>query len=1323
MRLPEVNKKFWVSLGTLLLVGVLLAYYLLVYVKHREEEILAKNYRSLQRIGNNIREVKQVYDKNISQVTIEIADLANDSVYIWYPGLTNLNIKILKSGDKFFCTAQYIEGVSEGAHAVKFRVEASELIRRSLVKHRFDDFFLVRLSRKGTKDICSFSDIAYQTFANRIELQDLNKLFVDSSGIRTIPLKEIKLSGVDYKLLSHRITFRENEDWILCGVLKTSNFEQEARGVDTWTLAFSILIVLVLALAMPLLKLNVMNEIERLRIINVWFTGFSIVIGTAVILLILLCGNQYIGFKYTVDKNLEELSEDIKSRFTAELNAIYTQLDSCRNIIRPPGGDSIYDNIYQVNPVEQENSSQANALKIAARFKEHRFFNETMWLDNKGDLKMIVATHLIHRQQRLLNLQDRKYFSNVLSGNLWTLPDSTDAGKRSPKEFSFQSIRSWSTGSPEAGIGIALEGNASGAVVLAMATRLHSVMNPLLPPGYTFSIIDDAGEVWFHSDTERNTQENFLSEVDYNAKVQAAITGRSAECIESLYNNSRHRLYIQPIDNLPLYLVTTLDLEYYTAPMIVVMTFAVGLLFFYFILHGILLLIHLACVYQPSKLKTIRFFLNWLRPRKNEVQPEFMGPWPLIMPLEKYIRSIVVLAFLILIMIGSLFVKSLTVIAFCFMVVPLYVLVFQYILFERETIFKYQSHWRTRGVLLHPFVWVSFIFIALINWSLCRVIDQFYIAIIIQAVLISLLAVGYQAKFINELNANVFVIRNYHNLYYCMVFLWLILASVLPVISFYNIALREESTLWQRYIQWEAAQNELHREKALERLGVFPEDIDMLAIRGNYLASTGEVERDHKIGAGQIIKDSTELSDLEFIAWPPLEGLIKKSRAIVSESSHDNQWSWRSHPYSSDVHLAFKTSGGEERNYISKAAAYSSVHSEYFILFVIVLLIAAFLVAQVSFFAIRTIFGLGIVLDNNLIYQAQRQISKDDLIHKTIRENTQRIFLVGLPYSGKNDILQSFKDAVSVTNRDSFKEINFRNSISLPERRSFNVILIKHFEHGINQPGINDEKLKLLSSIIDCPIQIIISSAVSPAAIIDFYEDAIKRLVTKDSEDAKKQCSEHRYALRKWKNVLSGFVVLYQPLAKTQGVDHANPIVQSELQYGRYLPGLAPLFRHDSPDTYEKEENFVLQVEEVSTAYYHSLWNSFSNPEKFLLFDLAKDRFVNLRNAKVIRMLLQKGVIIAEDSLQIMNRSFNSFILSTVNEAEELRMERELNNKGSWSIMHTVLMILLFGLITFIVLAQQHLLDNINVLLAVLGSVIGLLTKFGGLFGSSKPKE
>jgi hypothetical protein len=68
-------------------------------------------------------------------------------------------------------------------------------------------------------------------------------------------------------------------------------------------------------------------------------------------------------------------------------------------------------------------------------------------------------------------------------------------------------------------------------------------------------------------------------------------------------------------------------------------------------------------------------------------------------------------------------------------------------------------------------------------------------------------------------------------------------------------------------------------------------------------------------------------------------------------------------------------------------------------------------------------------------------------------------------------------------------------------------------------------------------------------------------------------------------------------------------------------------------------------------------------------------------------------------------------------------MDKELRQKGTWSVVQLALIIGLLSVAAFIGLAQQKLLSDFNALLTALGAVTAFLLRFGGLFGGGdKPK-
>ena len=65
MKLPTLSKRFWIICSTLLVIGTVFAYYLLVYVEGREKKLRQDKYRALERLGENMIQTRKNYHKAI----------------------------------------------------------------------------------------------------------------------------------------------------------------------------------------------------------------------------------------------------------------------------------------------------------------------------------------------------------------------------------------------------------------------------------------------------------------------------------------------------------------------------------------------------------------------------------------------------------------------------------------------------------------------------------------------------------------------------------------------------------------------------------------------------------------------------------------------------------------------------------------------------------------------------------------------------------------------------------------------------------------------------------------------------------------------------------------------------------------------------------------------------------------------------------------------------------------------------------------------------------------------------------------------------------
>ena len=297
--------------------------------------------------------------------------------------------------------------------------------------------------------------------------------------------------------------------------------------------------------------------------------------------------------------------------------------------------------------------------------------------------------------------------------------------------------------------------------------------------------------------------------------------------------------------------------------------------------------------------------------------------------------------------------------------------------------------------------------------------------------------------------------------------------------------------------------------------------------------------------------------------------------------------------------------------------------------------------------------------------------------------------------------------------------------------RASPISFVPLFEQGINDHTYNQRTLADIQELTMLKDHsIVVVSPVQPSAIIELYRKWIndekpandKPADDKPGEKGNSKNTEYKIALRQWRNLFSDFEVYYLSIKPDKKIRFTSEIVNAEMNACIYLQNLALKNKRDGSTL--AEDDFIIKVEEVAEPYYNSLWNSFSPDEKLLLLDLAQDGFVNLKNQRTLRILMQKGVIVMDEGcLSIMNKSFTSFILNVFRHDDEIKLTQEAQSKGSWHNIRIVLVLVLIGIAIFIALAQEELFGNINALIVTVTSALAMFSKFGGLFGSESKSK
>lgn len=286
-------------------------------------------------------------------------------------------------------------------------------------------------------------------------------------------------------------------------------------------------------------------------------------------------------------------------------------------------------------------------------------------------------------------------------------------------------------------------------------------------------------------------------------------------------------------------------------------------------------------------------------------------------------------------------------------------------------------------------------------------------------------------------------------------------------------------------------------------------------------------------------------------------------------------------------------------------------------------------------------------------------------------------------------------------------------------------VLIEHFEFAYNDLSINKKKLFILKNLLSCnAYKVLVKSEINATKQLEFYHGEIKRLnyMIKNAgvdhkEGFQKEMNELRIEYKTWQHLLGSFVKIVTPIQQNLVYESKRNIMDKELAHGEFLGTIRPYLESsfDMP-----MEDQILTIQQMSYPYYYSIWNSLSKEERYLAFDIAKDRFVNTVNANSIISLLDKGILIYDHSLRLMNESFTNFVLTTVSSDEALEMEIMSRKKGSWSTAFGVILLLIISLVIFISFGQQNFLNEINAFLTGIAALVGLLIRFSGFLSFGK---
>lgn len=1162
---------------------------------------------------------------------------------------------------------------------------------------------------------------------------------------------DIILSDGPYKLFLKPVRI-DQLDLFICGLVNYEDFRNEKQSIAPWFIIVLSLLLLMIVLCLPFVKLKVMSRTEMLGTGTIVYSGIAFLLGATFLVHFLFFQAFNLARVRENDEKLKDFSDEIKNSLSGEMKLIYKQLFDADN--------SFTD--YFRNDTEK---SMTDILSDHTIWKidHYSFFDYIIWLDSSGMAITQITPFSV--KEKLLNYSYRDYFRFK---DEWYWPDTVYGNDN---KFMMGPIVSVTSGDYKASFSrpshkLNISGDTITDNVIVMTGRFYSLIDPILPKGYKFCIIDKSGKVWFHSNKYQNQAENFIRECNDNRLLKAALYSEVSKSMNVNYYNYPHRIHLEPLSNLPLYQVTMYDLrlDYSNQAQVFITTLLLitGLLIY--LLLQVLMLLILKRIFKDDQIPG-NFQIEFINFRKSKIADYIRITW-------FFIFTLILFYFFILPMPDVMSITSIII-----MVTVLFTILFIYL-----QDFKSKSPAIYIFIIINALIVITLIiYLFYLEHNYSGNITNSTVKIIVGLfLLLVIVIIAYPSFKPDKPNSrsdvgesdekpifnkfNDWLKRKPDVAYPLVILLMVILFGVAPVMKFFDISANLENNINIRYGQLELASA---REARNIEFDNYYKRIENIGNTGkNDFRDTAHHKRKEK-GIYTNFWHSTGFDSLKAVsqgnmkgqenieslvnAFRPVykDGFSVFSKYLLIDSIENRSFNWKK---SEDTLMLVYKSPTEDLHRQEKKMRViktvlpktniidpfgGNVKSGAVLEIILILLFLAiiFLFFKLIRFTARKVFGVSFIKD----------FTPSDLEHKVnghIKNGNPVMLVNPSSFIGYKGLVEKISKEYSA---NEFHWIDPAD-VHLSE-----VWLVSDLHKDFHDPETFSKKLNTLLKWLKTSEKLLILMDINPEAILNYYSEKAginKKPDPKAEKGPDDAVERFGKTLDLFKTFMNRVVVLYIPVGyPDHGVENEtvsnlsqlknkvdeNPMEQiaRELSPSKYFVGF-----HDTMEGYlsylesenlsnkEIKQLIVIRISEMAEKYYQCLLETCSTEEKFVLLDLAFDNIANIENKQVIVKLLRRGILInGSDSVEFMNDSFRYFLVSHYSRQNKEECKKALGiGPSNWTGYKFAILLVIVSLFVFIFISNQEFLQNMNKLFLTIGASIAGITSVLGLLGR-KAKE
>jgi hypothetical protein len=340
----------------------------------------------------------------------------------------------------------------------------------------------------------------------------------------SIRVLDVVIAGVPYKMYvqpcCQLVTQASGQAGaVVVGLVAADVLRREAMAISPTLVVITTLLIVLALLVWPFLNVTLQGPRKRLTPWDAVQLGFSGTLGLAIATILAVTSMQCARLERDLGGQLEALADALDRELTAEIESSARTLDAFEAWLAacPKGpGRAGYRVEKACQPTHTPRSREIDV-------GQYRNYAVAALVDETGQQQRKAWQS--QKPPPLVPVTDRPYFQAAIQysrdqGLMTTLQGDEQIDCMGPPCF-LDSVVSYTTGKPSAVL--ARPSRVKSLPVAAITLPMRSVIEPVLPAGFEFAVIEQNGRVVFHSDVQRNTFEDLFLETDRNPQLRSLV--------------------------------------------------------------------------------------------------------------------------------------------------------------------------------------------------------------------------------------------------------------------------------------------------------------------------------------------------------------------------------------------------------------------------------------------------------------------------------------------------------------------------------------------------------------------------------------------------------------------------------------------------------------------------------------------------------------------------------------------------------------------------------------------------------------------------------